>query len=166
MNVREYRIKHPGAATASDSFLKKQSEDKIRQYSTGLREKVGKRTFDFIGDSELKKILQRDLKSAKTCLTQKLWKPCIFLYAAIIEAILKEMHPAKDKNGIKFKKVIDWAKEQKAITESDYHKVHVIRNLRNYIHIHLELKDKPEIDENWAKVFARVCESVIKHFKK
>jgi len=124
--------------------------------------KFGRRTFDFIKNKELKKLLQRDYTSAKTCLGNKLWKPCIILYGSIIEAILIEMLKGKRT----FSEALESAYKNKVIPEQDYHKIHIVRDLRNYVHLHKELKEKKDINEYWARTFSDICESIIKKFKK
>ena len=165
MSVADYKRKHPGAKTASRSFIEKQKEDKRRQYadkSLGLRRKVGERTFDFVENKNLKWKLQRDLRSAKICLKNGLWKPSIILYGAIIEAVLVEMNPNKDKG---FSASIEWAKKKGIINEQTYHQIHIVRDLRNYVHLHKELEEKKDINDYWAKTFAEICELIISRFR-
>ena len=45
-------------------------------------------------------------------------------------------------------------------------KIHIIRNLRNFVHLHQELSEGEEINEYWAKTFADICESIIQRFRK
>ena len=45
------------------------------------------------------------------------------------------------------------------------HKIHIIRDLRNYVHLHKELLEDGEINEHWAKTAADICESIIKRFR-
>ncbi|MFH1192108.1 MAG: MucR family transcriptional regulator [bacterium] len=163
MTVKEYLKKYPSAKTSSNAFIEQQRADKKRQYqddNLNLRQKVGSRTFDFIKDKELKKILQRDYGMAKKCLKFELWKPCIILYGAIIEAVLIDKTGGK-----KFEEAIEEALTKKIITKNNYHKINIIRDLRNYVHLHKELKEKTEINSDWARTFADICESIIKHFK-
>ena len=126
------------------------------------KKKFGKRTFDFVKNKELKWLLQRDYKSAKVCLKNNLWKPCIILYASIIEAVLIEKFP-KVKT---FAEALEKAWQGKFISEQDYHKIHIVRDLRNYVHLHKELKEKRDINEYWAKTFSDICEVIIKRFRK
>ena len=162
MNQKDYLRKYPGAKTSSDSFVTLQKEIKKRQYEDiglNLRKKAGSRTFDFISNRDLKKLLQRDYGVAKQCLKYEFWKPCIILYGAIIEAVLVEMTSAKT-----FEKAVNKALNEKIITKNNYHKIHVIRDLRNYVHLRKELKEKIKINDHWAQTFADICESIIKHF--
>lgn len=122
---------------------------------------VGRRTFDFINNKRLKILLQRDYKSAKTCLINQLWKPAIILYGSIIEAILRENTKTKG-----FDSALKKSLENKLISEKEFHKIHIVRDLRNFVHLHKELSEGEEINEYWARTFSDICESIIKRFRK
>jgi hypothetical protein len=150
-----------GATSILESnFMKKKKRNKGQKLES--RKKFGRRTFDFIKNKDLKKLLQRDYTSAKVCLKNRLWKPCIILYASIIEAILIEMFKKKKT----FVEALELGWKNNIISEQDYHKIHIVRDLRNYVHLHKELKEKKDINEYWAKTFSDICESIIKRFKK
>ena len=42
----------------------------------------------------------------------------------------------------------------------------MVRDLRNFVHLHKELSEREEINEYWSKTFADICESIIKRFRK
>jgi len=154
----------PSAKLSSDEYREKVSNSAKNRFleDPTLREKVKSRTFDFINNKKLTPLLQRDYKSAKICLKDSLWKPSIILYGSIIEAILKKKHPkAKD-----FYDALEIAYKKNDISEKEYHKIHIIRNLRNFVHLHQELSEGEEINEYWAKTFADICESIIQRFRK
>jgi len=65
-------------------------EKMFQRTDINYRDVVKSRTFDFIHNTYLKKLLQRDYGYAKNCLRYKLWKPTIILYGSLIEAILRE----------------------------------------------------------------------------
>lgn len=165
LSAGEYLKQFPNAKLYSDELRKRHSQIRKKLYrkkELDLRKKVGSRTFDFIKNEELKIILKRDYSSAKKCLQYKLWKPCIILYASIIEAIILEYNPkAKD-----YYDALKLAVDKKIISATDYHKIHIIRDLRNYVHLHKELSEGSEINDYWAKTFADICETIIKHFRK
>lgn len=159
----EYLKRFPDAQIISNEARKLQSKIQGRLYrNEKYRKSKGSRTFDFIRNEKLRRLLQRDYKSAKECLKYKLWKPCIILYGGIIEAIILEFSP-KSKN---YYDALNLALDKKLISAKDYHKIHIIRDLRNYVHLHKELLEKSEINEYWARTFSDICESVIKNFKK
>ena len=161
LTSQEYLIRHPNAQLSADDVVNKIKEKSVERYkSAEFRKKVGKRTFDFIKNKDLKSLLQRDYKSAKTCLENELWKPSIVLYGSIIEAILIEINP-KAKT---FSDALELAKENSQISEKEYHKIHMVRNLRNYVHLHEELEEQGDINEYWARTFADICEKIIKRF--
>jgi len=163
LSKEEYLKRFPNAQVISDEARKLQSKIQGKLYrNEKYRKSKGSRTFDFIKNNKLKRLLQRDYKSAKECLRYKLWKPCIVLYGSIIEAIIIEFSPKSNT----YYNALNTAKEKKLITEKDFHKIQIIRYLRNYVHLHKELKEGSEINEYWAKTFSDICESIIKNFKK
>ena len=165
LSASEYKKKYPNAKLVSDIHRKSLSDKakNLFESNPGMRLKVANRTFKFIDKENLKPLLQRDYKDAKTCLKNKLWKSCIILYGSIIEAILIEKHPkAKD-----FYDAIKIAFEKKDLSEKEYFKVSLIRNLRNFVHLHAELSEEEgEINEHSANTFSSICESIIKRFNK
>jgi hypothetical protein len=164
LSAADYLKRFPNAKLSSDKHrrrLSKSARDRFKEDPT-MRKKVASRTFDFVSNKKLTPLLQRDYKSAKICLKDSLWKPSIILYGSIIEAILMEKYPkAKD-----YYNAIDIAYKKRDISEKEYHKIHIIRDLRNFVHLHKELSEGAEIDESWAKTFADICESIIKRFNK
>lgn len=162
LTVAEYLKRFPNAKVLSDEHRKMLSNTAKNRFleDPTMRKKVASRTFDFVKDRKLTPLLQRDYKSARICLKNKLWKPSIVLYGSIIEAVLMEKYPnAKD-----YYNAIDIAYSKKDISEKEYHKIHIIRDLRNFVHLHKELSEGAEIDESWARTFANICESIIKRF--
>jgi len=164
LSTAEYLKQFPNSKICSDEYRRKTSESMKAKFAKdpAMRVKVASRTFDFVGNKELALLLQRDYKSAKICLKNLLWKPSIILYGSIIEAILKEQYPRKKE----FYDIIEKAYKDKIISEKEYHKIHIVRDLRNYVHIHKELSEKSEINEYWARTFADICEAVIRRFKR
>lgn len=164
LSSAEYIKRFPGAKLISDEYRKMLStsvKDKFIKDPT-LRTKVASRTFDFIKNVKLTPLLQRDYRGAQICLKDELWKPSIILYGSLIEAILIDKYPqAKD-----FNNAIEIAHKNVDISEMENHKLHIIRDLRNYVHLHKELSEDGEINEHWAKTAADICESIIKRFRK
>lgn len=162
LSSAEYLKRFPGARLSSEEYRKKVSNSARNRFlkDPTLREKVASRTFDFVKNKKLTPLLQRDYKSAQACLKNLLWKPSIILYGSIIEAILIEKYPrAKD-----FYNALEVAYKNKDISEKEYHQIHIVRDLRNFVHLHKELSEDSEINEYWAKTFADICESIIKRF--
>lgn len=160
LTSKDYLIRHPKAKLSADDVVNKIKEKSVERYKDAeFRKKVGKRTFDFIKNKDLKSLLQRDFKSAKTCLDNELWKPSIVLYGSIIEAVLIEITKAKT-----FNDALELAKKNDIISEKEYHKIHMIRDLRNFVHLHKELEEQEEINDYWARTFADICEKIIKRF--
>lgn len=160
----EYLKQFPGAKLMSDQHRKMLSELVKKRFlkDPTLREKVASRTFDFVNNKKLTPLLQRDYRSAKICLKHDLWKPSVILYGSIIEAILVEKSQ-KSKN---FNDSLKIAYDNGIISEIESHKIHIIRDLRNFVHLHKELSENSEIDEHWANTASAICESIIKRFNK
>jgi len=126
-----------------------------------LRKVVASRTFDFIKNDNLKPLLSRDYKTAKDCLFNNLWKPSIILYGSLIEAILREKTETNS-----FKIALDKALDGKIISEDEFHQIHLVRDSRNFVHLHKELeKGVQVVNEWWAKSLSDICESLIKRFR-
>ena len=90
-----------------------------------------------------------------------MWKPAIILYGSLIEAILRENTKAKD-----FSSSLEKARNKEIISDIEFHQIHVVRNSRNYVHLHKELsEDINIINDYWAKALADLCESLIKRLK-
>ncbi len=161
LTAKTYGIKYPYAKLVSEQYIEKHRQNSLLRYSGEDKEyyikQAGKTVFDFVKNDELKSLLRRDLSSAKTCLKNKLWKPSIILYGSILEALLIE-ETKKDT----FVKAVENAFEINLITEKEYHKIHIVRDLRNFVHLHKELSEKEEINEYWAKTFADMCDAIIK----
>jgi len=164
LSAMEYRSRFPDAILISGEhkeWLSNLVKKRFLQDPT-LRQKVSSRTFDFINNKKLSLLLQRDYKSARICLKNSLWKPSIILYGSIIEAILTEKHPhSKDFYG-----ALKLAYKNKDISEREYYRIQIIRDLRNFVHLHKELSEGEEINKYWAKTFAEICESIIRRFNK
>ncbi|MFA5355368.1 MAG: DUF4145 domain-containing protein [Candidatus Paceibacterota bacterium] len=164
LSTAEYLRRFPGAKLSSDEWKKKVSSSIKDLFSKDptMQDKVASRTFDFVKNKKLTPLLQRDYRSARICLKNSLWKPSTILYGSIIEAILMEKHSgSKD-----FYEAIDVAYKKGDISEIENHKIHVIRDLRNFVHLKKELEEGGEIDEHWAKTAGSICESIIGRFRK
>ncbi|MBI2039934.1 hypothetical protein HYT18_02580 [Candidatus Microgenomates bacterium] len=164
LSKADYLRKYPGAKIVSDNFREFQRNRMKKQYERtdiDYRKIAGSRTFDFINNNRLRLLLQRDYKSAKVCLKNRLWKPTIILYGSLIEAVLRE-YTGKEKFDI----ALDAALSNNLISEKEFYKIHLIKDLRNFVHLHEELSEGEEINEHWANTFSDICESIIKRLKK
>lgn len=164
LTAKEYLKKYPNAKVMSEEYLskqKKQSLDRFHENPDEYIKKSKSRVFGITQNKALQLLLQRDYRSARICLKNKLWKPSIVLYGSIIEAILIE----RNKNAKDFYDALETSYKNKDITEKEYHKIHIVRNLRNFVHLHKELSEQEEINEYWAKTFADICEAIIMRFR-
>lgn len=164
LSNQDYLRQFPDEILISDEYRKKASLAAKARFAEDplMRKKVAIRTFDFVKNKKLAPLLQRDYKSAQVCLKNSLWKPCIILYGSIIEAILLE----KNVEAKNFYDAIENAFNKKEISEKEYHQIHIVRDLRNFVHLHKELLESSEINEYWARTFADICESLIGRFNK
>lgn len=165
LNKESYQLKFPGAKVVSDTFRQWQKNRMTKLYSSGdidYRKIAGSRAFDFVTNQKLRLLLQRDYQYARKSLHYKLWKPAIILYGSLIEAVLRESTKAST-----FELALDKALNDKTISEIEFHKLHVVRDSRNYVHLHKELSEGETkiINDYWAKTLSDMCESLIKRFK-
>lgn len=162
--TNEYLTRFPGSKFTTKEYRQKLSESSKIRFAKDpeLRKKVASRTFDFIDNDKLRFLLQRDYKTAKKCLNNKLWKPTIILYGSVIEAILIENTGAKS-----FKSALNKALIGGIISETEFHQIHVVRNSRNFVHLHKELSEegKGVINDYWSKTISDICEALIKRFR-
>jgi hypothetical protein len=159
----DYLKQFPDSEFTTLEYRKKQSLSAKSRFiqNPKLRKIVASRTFDFIKNTDLKYLLSRDYKTAKNCLANGLWKPSIILYGSLIEAILRERTETDY-----FDKALDVALNKKMISETEFHQIHVVKNSRNFVHLHKELEDKVKvINDYWAKTLSDICESLIKRFR-
>ena len=163
LKAEQYLRKYPGSKLVSDAHREKQrlsAKTRIQADPIKYSATVASRMFDFIDNKELEGLLKRDYRSAKLCLEYQLWKPAIILYSSLLEAILIKKTREK-----KFYNALEAAYRNKDITETEYHKVHIIKEMRNFVHLYKELSWKTEPNEYWAKTIADMCESIIDRFK-
>lgn len=163
LTTTEYKNRFPGSELTTEEYRQELSEKTKSRFITdpGLRKRVASRTFDFVTNQKLRLLLQRDYQFAKKSLQYELWKPAIILYASLIEAILRESTEAKT-----FDVALDQSLIDKTITETEYHQIHIVKESRNFVHLHKELEDGVKvINDYWAKTLSDICESIIKRFK-
>ena len=163
LTTTDYLKQFPGSIFTTAEYRARQSLSAKSRFvqNPKLRKIVASRTFDFIKNDDLRQILSRDYKTAKECLINGLWKPSIILYGSLIEAILRE-RTEKDS----FSAALDAALEKKIISETEFHQIHVVRDSRNFVHLHKELEEGVRvINDYWAKTLSDICESLIKRFR-
>jgi hypothetical protein len=159
----DYLKQFPGSKFTTIEYREKQSLSAKSRFiqNPKLRKIVASRTFDFIKNVELRTLLSRDYKTAKNCLINDLWKPSIILYGSLIEAILRERTETNS-----FSAALDVALSKKIISETEFHQIHVVKDSRNFVHLHKELEDGVKvINDYWAKTLSDICESLIKRFR-
>ena len=165
LSKKDYQIKFPGAKVVSDTFREWQKDRMTKLYKSGevdYRKIAGSRAFDFVSNQKLRLLLQRDYQYAKRCLQNKLWKPAIILYGSLIEAVLRESTKTAT-----FELALDKALNDRIISDIEFHKLHVVRDSRNYVHLHKELLESENkiINDYWAKALSGICDTLIKRFK-
>ncbi len=166
LSKKDYLLKYPGAKIVSDTFREWQRNRMKKLYESdnvGYRKIAGSRTFDFVKNNKLRLLLQRDYQSAKKCLQNELWKPAIILYGSLIEAVLREATETED-----FKSALDKALKEEIISDTEFHQIHVVKDFRNFVHLHKELSEGGVrvISDYWARTLSEICESLIKRFRK
>jgi hypothetical protein len=165
LRKKDYQIKFPGAKVVTEEFREWQRNRMAKLYKSNAidyRKIAGSRAFDFVPNQKLRLLLQRDYQYARKCLRNKLWKPAIILYGSLIEAVLRENTKTNS-----FEDALKKALNDKIISDIEFHKLHVVRDSRNYVHLHKELSESNNkiINDYWAKTLSDMCESLIKKFK-
>lgn len=163
LTTDEYLKRFPGSKLTTKEYKRKQSLSAKSRFiqNPELRRIVASRTFDFIKNENIKPLLSRDYRTAKDCLINNLWKPSIILYGSLIEAILREKTGTNS-----FKLALEKALDKKMISETEFHQIHIVKDSRNFVHLHKELeKGVKVINDYWAKTLSDICESLIKKFK-
>lgn len=159
----EYLKRFPGSKFTTREYRQRLSLSAKSRFiqNPELRKIVASRTFDFIKNDNLRPLLSRDYKTAKNCLINQLWKPSIILYGSLIEAILRERTETDS-----FSAALDSALDKKIISETEFHQIHVVKDSRNFVHLHKELEVGVQvINDYWAKTLSDICESLIKRFR-
>ena len=159
----EYLKRFPGSKFTTEEYRQRLSLSAKSRFiqNPELRKIVASRTFDFIKNDKLRPLLSRDYKTAKNCLINNLWKPSIILYGSLIEAILRERTETDS-----FSDALDSALNKKIISETEFHQIHVVKDSRNFVHLHKELEEGVQvINDYWAKTLSDICESLIKRFR-
>jgi hypothetical protein len=163
LTAAEYLKRFPGSKFTTSEYRRKLSLSAKSRFiqNPELRKIVASRTFDFIKNDKLRPLLSRDYKTAKNCLINDLWKPSIILYGSLIEAILRERTETSS-----FSAALDSALDKKIITETEFHQIHVVKDSRNFVHLHKELEEVVQvINDYWAKTLSDICESLVKRFR-
>lgn len=144
----------------SDSRKGQPSSTKGIKKTRLQREKISvgrKGVFQWIEDKDLSALLVRDFATANINFDDGLIKPAIILYAGILEAVLKYQLRKDDT----FESLIDGAGKKKIIEEISVHRLHTLRDFRNYIHLHRELKHDFELTIGIAQLAQETCISVV-----
>lgn len=163
LTSKEYLKRFPNSKLTTKEFRQKVSSSMKSRFlqNPGLRKVVASRTFDFIENNSLKPLLSRDHKTARECLNNNLWKPSIILYGSLIEAILREKTKTDS-----FSDALDSALKEEIISETEFHQIHVVKNSRNFVHLHKELeKGVQVINEYWAKTLSDIYNALIRKFR-
>lgn len=134
------------------------------------------KSFDFIADEQIKKILERDYQEIQRNLISLNWKSAIILSGGSIEAILldlikkestKALSSAKapdeaDLNKWSLNDLVEVAVEEKFI-ESDIAKLsHTVREYRNLIHPGVEIRNNLKVEPEEAKIAVEVLHILIR----
>lgn len=144
----------------SDSRKGQPSSTKGTKKTPLQREKISvgiKGVFQWIKDKDLSVLLIRDFATANINFDDGLIKPAIILYAGVLEAVLRYQLKEDDT----FEHLIDKAGEKKIIEGISVHRLHTLRDFRNYIHLHRELEHDFELTIGIAQLAQETCISVV-----
>lgn len=137
---------------------------------------VQTKSFHFISDLALRKILERDYQEIQRGMIASNWKSAILLSGGSIEAILLDIlnkDPAKAKSSEKAPKepdlnkwdlstLVDVAVEEKFIGSEVAKLSHTVREYRNLIHPGVEIRKSLKIEPEEAKIAVEVLHILIR----
>lgn len=126
---------------------------------------LGKKgTFQWIDDKKLRQLITRDYIIAGDCLKYGLFKPTILLYGSVLEASL--IYKLKVDANTNFSDLIKRAEEKGLIKDHLITKLNLLRDFRNYVHLHKELSQNFSLTEGLATLSMEICDSIIEILKK
>lgn len=123
----------------------------------------------FISDEQLRKMVERDKKELDSCFQHNLCKSTLLLSGSIVEAILVDFFLAFPRTNSTPEQVlaaplanlIEWAEQEKLISQRTKEISTVIRNYRNLIHPGREYRLQERIDSHTATVAHSLVEIII-----
>jgi hypothetical protein len=125
-------------------------------------------SFDFVSDDVLRRIIERDKKELDDALSSNLHKSTTLLAGSLIEAILVDYFLVFETSHAKdvilhasLGQLMDWALEEKLISQRTFEISNVIKNYRNLIHPGKEYRLSERIDEHSATVAKHLVEMII-----
>ena len=134
------------------------------------------KSFDFVSDEQIRKILERDYTEIQRNLISLNWKSAIILSGGSIEAILLDLllkEPDKARSSSKapgerdlnkwdLNNLVEVAVEEEFI-ESDIAKLsHTVREYRNLIHPGVEIRKNLKVEPEEAKIAVEVLHILIR----
>ena len=144
----------------SDSRKGQQSWNQGQSWNefTKLKMSVGRKgLFNWVESDQVKGLLKRDYAAAEFCLEQGLYKPAIILYAGVIEAMLV----CNYSEDMLFNDLIEKAHNHGLVNNNQYHRLHILRDYRNYVHIIKESKSEFTIDRAATEQCKVICDAII-----
>lgn len=134
------------------------------------------KSFHFIGDADLRKILERDYQELQRNIVTRNWKSAIILSGGSIEAVLLDLltknittaqgstkAPAEnDLTRWSLNSLIDVAVEEKMINSGVATLSHSVRDYRNLIHPGVELRKGLKVEPEEAKIALNVLDMLIR----
>jgi hypothetical protein len=125
--------------------------------------------FGFIGDDELRHMIERDMVELDVCMEHGLCKSAIVLSGSIIEAILADYYFTFPRSGMTSEQVlraelgplINWATEDKLIPKETADLSEVIQGYRNLIHCGREKRKSQRLDLPTARAAVALVDMIV-----
>ena len=121
-----------------------------------------KMPFSYIKDEKIKSELEKRLADIRTLKSHGFYLYCMILMGSIIEQLLRSYYDLPDSAGT----LINKAKGEDKISDSDKFQLLYIYSIRNYIHINLYIDSKDEITEKKFNTAFQVFKEVLEKLKK
>jgi hypothetical protein len=146
----------------SNSRSGKQAWNKNRSWSEFEKTKMSlgaKKYFNWLGNTDLKKIALRDYATAIELQRLEFYKPAIILYAGLIEMFLTIKLKCRNKD---FNELINMAYSKGIIKGHIKDKLHVIRDFRNYVHVSYEISNNFKLSNGLVEFSREACDAILK----
>ncbi|MHA2218306.1 MAG: hypothetical protein ACXACY_20425 [Candidatus Hodarchaeales archaeon] len=124
--------------------------------------RFSKISFNFIKDDQIKKELKKRFTDIRRLKSQEYYLYCLILMGSIIEQLLKTYYGVSAKT----EDLINRAKGEGIISNSDKTQLQFINSTRNYIHIEEFINSRDEITENKFNLSFEVFKEVLEKIKK
>lgn len=129
--------------------------------------------FDFVSDTSLRELLERDYAELASCVNSKAEKSVLLLSGSIIESVLSEYFLLfkpfgwNERNLINasLNDLIDLATSENLINEKEKKLLSVVKDYRNLLHLNRDVRMNEKYDSDTSKIAFSVTDIIINSIK-